>query len=350
MNTKFFGESNKNKFIKELKKVLGDFASKEEVDKIVNSIGQADGIASLDGSGKVPSEQLPSYVDDIIEVEDYAHLPEEGETGKIYITLDNGNQYRWSGSTYVPLNANNIEGDGVKKIIKLSRSEYDALETKDPLNIYIVYNLANGVYIIYNDYTYSNYNTVISGKTPLGILLKTDKVCFIINPTTRASSKKWTNNSTLITGITTTESYETAQSDYNGESNTLAMTSSGNNAPVFKTCTNIGDGWYLPAVGEYLEIRSNVNNINIGLNLIHGRNINFNQSSDNNKFWASTQCNDRRAYLISSVVTQALKITESSCIPIKKFNANEGIQLYLGSILIADSNFPNEIEQLLASI
>lgn len=350
MKTKFFGESNKNKFIKELKKVLVDFASKEEVDEIINSIGQADGIASLDGSGKVPSEQLPSYVDDIIEVEDYAHLPEEGETGKIYITLDNGNQYRWSGSTYVSLNENNIQGEGVKKIIKLSKAEYDALETKDPLNIYIVYNLTNGVYIIYTDYTYSNYDTVISGKTPLGILLKTDNVCFIINPTTRASNKRWSYTSNLITGITTTESSEIAKDDYNGESNTLAMISSEDTAPVFKTCTDIGDGWYLPAVGEYLEIRSNVNNINIGLNLISGRQLNFNASSDNDKYWASTQYNASRAYLISNTIASALKMTESSCIPIKKFNGNEGIQLYLGSILIADSNLPNEIEQLLASI
>ena len=50
--------------------------------------------------GKVPSSQLPSYVDDIIEVADYASLPATGEAGKIYITIDNGKQYRWSGTGY----------------------------------------------------------------------------------------------------------------------------------------------------------------------------------------------------------------------------------------------------------
>lgn len=35
---------------------------------ITSTKGKADGIASLDNNGKVPSVQLPSYVDDIIEV------------------------------------------------------------------------------------------------------------------------------------------------------------------------------------------------------------------------------------------------------------------------------------------
>lgn len=51
--------------------------------------------------GKVPSSQLPSYVDDVIEVADYAALPVSGETGKIYVTLDSGFIYRWTGTIYV---------------------------------------------------------------------------------------------------------------------------------------------------------------------------------------------------------------------------------------------------------
>ena len=53
--------------------------------------------------GKVPSSQLPSYVDDVIEVANYAALPATGETGKIYITLDTNFMYRWSGSTYIEI-------------------------------------------------------------------------------------------------------------------------------------------------------------------------------------------------------------------------------------------------------
>lgn len=54
-------------------------------------------------NGKVPAEQLPSYIDDIIEIEDYQHLPMPGEAGKIYVTLDNNKSYRWSGSAYVEI-------------------------------------------------------------------------------------------------------------------------------------------------------------------------------------------------------------------------------------------------------
>jgi len=65
--------------------------------------GVAGGYASLDGSGKVPASELPSYVDDVIEVANYAALPVTGETGKIYITLDDNKVYRWSGSVYVEI-------------------------------------------------------------------------------------------------------------------------------------------------------------------------------------------------------------------------------------------------------
>ena len=66
-----------------------------------NLKGAANGVAELDANGLVPSSQLPSYVDDIIEVADYAHLPITGESGKIYVTLDTNLTYRWSGSEYV---------------------------------------------------------------------------------------------------------------------------------------------------------------------------------------------------------------------------------------------------------
>ena len=53
--------------------------------------------------GLVPSSQLPSYVDDVIEVANYAALPVTGEIGKIYVTLDTGFIYRWTGSVYVQI-------------------------------------------------------------------------------------------------------------------------------------------------------------------------------------------------------------------------------------------------------
>ena len=65
------------------------------------SIGQPNGVAGLDGTGKVPSLQLPSYVDDVEEYVNFSSLPSIGESGKIYVTLNDNKCYRWSGSSYV---------------------------------------------------------------------------------------------------------------------------------------------------------------------------------------------------------------------------------------------------------
>lgn len=62
-----------------------------------------EGVASLDGSGKVLSSQLPSYVDDVLEYANLAAFPAVGETGKIYVALNTNLTYRWSGSVYVEI-------------------------------------------------------------------------------------------------------------------------------------------------------------------------------------------------------------------------------------------------------
>lgn len=67
--------------------------------------GQPNGYAGLDGSGKVPASQLPSYVDDVLEYANLAAFPVTGEIGKIYIALDTNLIYRWTGSTYVEISS-----------------------------------------------------------------------------------------------------------------------------------------------------------------------------------------------------------------------------------------------------
>ena len=71
----------------------------------VNQKGVANGIATLDENGHVLTSQLPSYVDDVIEAQNFAALPTTGEGGKIYVTLDNNKTYRWGGSAYVEISA-----------------------------------------------------------------------------------------------------------------------------------------------------------------------------------------------------------------------------------------------------
>jgi hypothetical protein len=59
----------------------------------------------LDGAGKIPSDYLPSYVDDVVEYANLAGFPATGETGKIYVAIDTGFTYRWSGSVYIQINS-----------------------------------------------------------------------------------------------------------------------------------------------------------------------------------------------------------------------------------------------------
>ena len=72
---------------------------------ILASKGQANGLASLDANGKLPSGQLPDLADDVLVYDSYATLPAQGESGKIYITADNNKMYRWdsNSSDYVEL-------------------------------------------------------------------------------------------------------------------------------------------------------------------------------------------------------------------------------------------------------
>ena len=82
--------------------------------KIPNSEkGAVNGVAELDGSGTVPASQLPSYVDDVLEYADLASFPVTGETGKIYIAIDTGFNYRWSGSIYIDITSkvDSVNGD-----------------------------------------------------------------------------------------------------------------------------------------------------------------------------------------------------------------------------------------------
>jgi hypothetical protein len=67
--------------------------------------GVANGYASLDGTGKVPSSQLPSYVDDVLEYANLAAFPATGTSGIIYVAQDTNKTYRWTGSVYVEISA-----------------------------------------------------------------------------------------------------------------------------------------------------------------------------------------------------------------------------------------------------
>ena len=65
--------------------------------------GIANGVATLNSSGVIPANQLPSYVDDVLEFATLANFPSVGEAGKIYIAIETSKTYRWTGTVYVAI-------------------------------------------------------------------------------------------------------------------------------------------------------------------------------------------------------------------------------------------------------
>ena len=58
-------------------------------------------------NGKVPLSELSGYIPETEEVATYSDLPNPGQTDLLYITLDDGKSYRWTGSTYVEVGDRN---------------------------------------------------------------------------------------------------------------------------------------------------------------------------------------------------------------------------------------------------
>ena len=131
----------------------------DDIDTFKATKGQANGLASLDENGKVPTEQLPSYVDDVIDVyatydvsptgdisniaifADAEHItPVVGEAGKIYQNITDGEpsyQFRWTGTTWAPI----ISGGVV--IGEITGTAYDGGKgktTTDNLNRLMAFN------------------------------------------------------------------------------------------------------------------------------------------------------------------------------------------------------------------
>jgi len=73
---------------------------------------QAAGTYATLVGGTVPSAQLPSYVDDVVEYANLAAFTEQS-TGKIYVARDTGKIYRWSGSAYVEISPSPGSTDSV---------------------------------------------------------------------------------------------------------------------------------------------------------------------------------------------------------------------------------------------
>jgi hypothetical protein len=74
---------------------------------------QAAGTYATLVGGTVPSSQLPSYVDDVIEYANLAGFPASGDTGKIFVARDTNKIYRWSGSAFIEISPSPGSTDSV---------------------------------------------------------------------------------------------------------------------------------------------------------------------------------------------------------------------------------------------
>lgn len=180
---------------------------RDDLDTFKATKGQANGLASLGSDGKVPAAQLPSYVDDVIDVyatydvsptnqisniklySDAAHAnPVTGEAGKSYNDITEGHpgyQFRWSGTTWVPITSGGliigeISGtayDGAKG--KTTANELQGLKNFNPVRLVSIttdaskgtlnYEPANGTGV-------KGLDILAASSTKAGVMTAADKV------------------------------------------------------------------------------------------------------------------------------------------------------------------------------
>lgn len=94
--------------------------------EVYSLAGKADLVA-----GKVPTSQLPSYVDDVLEYANLAAFPATGETGKIYVAINTNLTYRWSGTAYVEISKSLAIGETADTAYRGDRGKtaYDHSQT-----------------------------------------------------------------------------------------------------------------------------------------------------------------------------------------------------------------------------
>jgi hypothetical protein len=152
--------------------------------------GAANGYVPLDGSTKISSTYLPSYVDDVLEYANLAALPATGETAKIYVTLDTNKTYRWSGSAYVEISASPGSTDAV---------------TEGSTNLYFTNTRARAAISATQNVTYNSSTGVITGPVLSGYLTSYTETDTLATVTARGATTTVVptfSSGTVIQGMT----------------------------------------------------------------------------------------------------------------------------------------------------
>lgn len=140
-------------------------------------------VAPLDNNGLVPSANLPSYVDDVLEFADLASFPSVGDAGVIYIAIDTNTDYRWSGSVYVAIGQTpDVVGIGATAFVRFNASQSlsgaNQIQARSNLGLgsMAVETAIDYVTVVNSRYTFNNqtgssYAIVASDVTPNGKVL-----------------------------------------------------------------------------------------------------------------------------------------------------------------------------------
>lgn len=109
-----------------------DGSANASISTSITGLGAANGIATLDSSGQVPSTQLPSYVDDVLEYVNVAAFPTTGVVGKIYVETTGNTTYRWSGTGYVKITSGEVSSvAGKTGVVTLSKADIGLANVDD---------------------------------------------------------------------------------------------------------------------------------------------------------------------------------------------------------------------------
>lgn len=137
-------------------------------------------------------------------------------------------------------------------------------------------------------------------ETTVGVALITEKVAIVI-PAGSKYSLKWSEQTQLVEGVTTTTNYAEAIADFNGKANTEAIVKAlGQNAPAAYYCSNYtfknGKKGYLMSAGEANEMSLNISELGTMLNSIGSSSINFDSGF---KYWTSTQQSSNLVWMVN---------------------------------------------------
>ena len=154
---------------------LGNVTNDAQVKR--SEMGVANGVATLDENGQVPAAQLPSFVDDIVEYDNFEAFPDTGEEGKIYVDKATNTTYRWSGTQYTKIGSDLSLGETASTAYPGNKGKANADEIakiKDGTTIVpkagdaaTVTGFTVGVNVPadakFTDTTYSNATTLVDG-------------------------------------------------------------------------------------------------------------------------------------------------------------------------------------------